>query len=259
MNGEYRHIFRLLVIVLTCAVLIRVPSLDAQGPCDSPVPHVKDPGEVSVFVPGVSSSTGTFTPATVSHLNYHEMTNNTFSGIFAGVRQLDARVGFERGTGRTVRLQYVSGIYFQVLEVAAKMGRVFQAAEDRPEDNLAIAVISDALWGSMFQFDPDAVGRSVMVDGRRVTIIGIMPPGFLGVLQTTDETMWLPGASMPGADNRSSEGYTYFVVRPSGPTLQETRRYFSQLPARLVEAFPDVNQKFKTVTFQGWPLNCLRQ
>jgi hypothetical protein len=133
---------------------------------------------------------------------------------------------------------------------------VINPDEDVPEDDLAIAVISDQLWMSMFQLDPDVVGRTIRVDGRPVKIIGVAPSGFHGVLQASEETLWLPGASMPGAKNRdSSQGYAHFVVTlGDGVTWQEAQRHFEKLPAQLVNAFPDVNQKFKTVSFYNYGL-----
>ena len=75
------------------------------------------------------------------------------------------------------------------------------------------------------------------------------------------ETLWLPGAIMPGANNRGSEGYAHFVVTlGDGATWKEARGHFARLPAALVKAFPDVNQKFKTVSFYEYgPLTCLSQ
>ena len=66
---------------------------------------------------------------------------------------------------------------------------------------------------------------------------------------------------MPGAKNRDSEGYAHFVVTlEDAGTRQEARRHFSKLPQRLVNAFPDVNQKFKTVSFYDLGLlNCASQ
>jgi hypothetical protein len=111
-------------------------------------------------------------------------------------------------------------------------------------------VISDQLWMSMFHLDPDVVGRTIKVNGRRVTIVGVAPPGFHGILEPSEETLWLPGASMPGAMNRGSEGYAHFVVTLGDDiTWQEARRHFRELPALLANAFPEVNQKFKTVSF----------
>lgn len=242
---------QLMLNVLLTAIVAALPSAEAQRYCNSPVPYFPNRSEVSLFVSGTSSSTGNFTLTSVSHLNYHEMGNHFFSAIFAGFRVTDARVSDGGGAERTVPVQYVTGSYFQVLDVNAQMGRVINPDEDRPEDDLAIAVISDQLWVSMFQLDPDVVGRTIKVNDRRVKIIGVTPPGFHGVMQPSEETLWLPGASMPGARNRdSSEGYAHFIVTlGDGVTWQEARRHFEKLPAQLANAFPDVNQKFKSVSF----------
>ena len=59
------------------------------------------------------------------------------------------------------------------------------------------------------------------------------------------------GSEYVGAWNRdSAEGYAHFVVTlGDGVTWQEARRHFEKLPARLANAFPDVNQKFRSVSF----------
>jgi hypothetical protein len=246
---------QLVLIVLMFAILIGVQSAEAQRYCDSPDPDFLNRSEVSLFVSGFSTSTENFTPSTVSHLNWHEMTNQflkapSFPGLVAGFRLVDARVSHEGAAERTVRVQFATALYFEVLGVRAQMGRTFNGDEERPEDSNAIAVISDQLWLSMFHLDPEVVGRTMKVNGRRVTIIGVAPRGFHGVLQPSEETVWLPGASMPGASNRGSEGYAHFVVTlGDGATSQEARRHFGKLPAALANAFPDVNHKFKTVSF----------
>lgn len=242
---------QLMLHVLLAAIVVSVPSVEPQRYCNSPVPYFPNRSEVSLFVSGISSSAGNFTLTSVSHLNYHEMQNHFFPALFAGFRVMDARVSDGGRAERTLRAQFVTGSYFQVLDVNAQMGRVINPGEDVPEDDLAIAVISDQLWLSMFQLDPDVVGRTIKVNDRRVKIIGVAPPGFHGVMQSSEETLWLPGASMPGAKNRdSSEGYAHFIVTlGDGVTWQEARRHFEKLPAQLANAFPDVNQKFKSVSF----------
>lgn len=253
---------QLMLHVLFAAIVVSVSSAEPQRYCNSPFPYFPNRSEVSLFVFGISSSTGNFALTSVSHLNYHEMQNHFFPALFAGFRVMDARVSDGERAERTLRAQFVTGSYFQVLDVNAPMGRMINPGEDVPEDDLAIAVISDQLWRSMFQLDPDVVGRTIKVNDRRVKIIGVAPPGFHGVMQSSEETLWLPGASMPGAKNRdSSEGYAHFIVTlGDGVTWQEARRHFEKLPAQLANAFPDVNQKFKSVSFYDLGLlNCASQ
>jgi hypothetical protein len=252
MNGERPQMISrpVMLNVLTAAILMWAPSAAAQRTCDPPVPGLRNRSEVSLFVSGFWSSSEKFTQSSVSHQNYHEMTNHTFPAIFAGLRVEEARVADDGAAERRLHVQFVSHRYFDVLGISAAMGRTFDGNDDRPEDKPAVAVISDQLWLSMFYLDPRVVGRRMKVNGRRVTIVGVAPSGFHGVLQTAEETLWLPGASMPGANTRGSEGYTHFVVT-LGDDIRwdDARRYFGTLPSLLAKAFPDVNQKFKAVGF----------
>lgn len=237
--------------VLLACLVGAVPSAEAQRYCKpSPVPEFINQSQVALFVSGSSSGAGNYTLNSVSHLNYLEMTNHNFPGIIAAFRVEDARVSREEGAEQTVRVQFVTGRYFDVLDVTPQMGRMIEIAEDAPENAPATAVISDHLWMSMFQLDPDVVGRRIKVNGRRAKIVGVAPPGFTGVLQSSEDTIWFPGAGVPGAGNRTSEGYAHFVVTLGDEiTWDEAGRFFRKVPALLVNAFPDVNQKFKTISF----------
>jgi len=75
--------------------------------------------------------------------------------------------------------EYVPGIQMtaslaDVLQVEPRLGRWFSRAEDDAGADLAI--ISDSLWRTMFGGDPSILGRSVIVNGKSVSIIGVMPP-----------------------------------------------------------------------------------
>ena len=57
------------------------------------------------------------------------------------------------------------------------LGRAFAPGEDVPGRD-AIAVIGYGLWQQLFAGDPGAVGATIRVDGKPLTIIGVAPPGF---------------------------------------------------------------------------------
>jgi MacB-like periplasmic core domain len=258
-KGSIGQRVRFLVISLTCSILASAPSADAQTTCDAAMPGVHNPSEVSVFVTGYSSRTGDFTLSSVSHLNYNEISTRPITAVFAGFRLMDGRVARPGQTERTVRVQVTTAAYFDVLGVRPQMGRMFLPDEDRPEDTPAVAVISDQLWLSMFYLDPGTVGQKMTVNGRRVTIVGIAPQGFHGVQQPSEETLWLPGALLPDANDRRSEGYSHFVVRLGDDTTwRQAVRDFARLPPLLAKLFPAENQKFKNVSFYDLgPITCL--
>jgi putative ABC transport system permease protein len=70
----------------------------------------------------------------------------------------------------------VSANFFRVLGVEPALGRTFLPAEDRPD--AAVVVISHSLWERDLASDANAIGKTLIVDGGRRTIVGIMRPEF---------------------------------------------------------------------------------
>jgi putative ABC transport system permease protein len=71
----------------------------------------------------------------------------------------------------------VSHDYFRVLGVSPQLGRVFLPEEDTP-GGAAVVMLSHGLWTRRFGADPDIVGRTIQLDGRAHTVVGVMPAGF---------------------------------------------------------------------------------
>ena len=61
------------------------------------------------------------------------------------------------------------------------LGRTFRPDEDEVPQRDAVVVLSDGLWKRRFGGDPGVVGRTIPLDGRGYTVIGVMPPWFRGV------------------------------------------------------------------------------
>jgi putative ABC transport system permease protein len=96
----------------------------------------------------------------------------------------------------------VSANFFALLGVPAERGRIFQ-----PEDGRAgaprVAVISHAFWQQRFGGDPSVIGQSLTLSGERVTLIGVMPPGFRDTSQSNERQIWLnPHQHRAGLDTQ---------------------------------------------------------
>jgi len=72
---------------------------------------------------------------------------------------------------------WVTGDFFTTLGVPPILGRTFRPGEDRPGASL-VAVISHALWQRHLSGDPNAIGRSITLDDKSYTVIGVMPRDF---------------------------------------------------------------------------------
>src|SRR5262249_5573213 len=68
----------------------------------------------------------------------------------------------------------VTAGFFEMLGIVPSLGRTFSTAEDHPGAD-GVAVISHALWLRRFGGDSTIVGRSVNLDGKPVTIVGVLP------------------------------------------------------------------------------------
>ena len=88
-----------------------------------------------------------------------------------------------------VRGAAISASLFTTLGVRAALGRVFGAGADEPGAAPEV-VLSERLWSRLFDRSPKALGRTVRLNGRAYTVIGVMPRRFQFPNAQTD--LWLP-------------------------------------------------------------------
>ena len=68
----------------------------------------------------------------------------------------------------------VNAAYFNVFGIVPAIGRGFLTAEEQPGAN-GVAVLGHALWMRRFGGDPRIVGRAITLDGRSITVVGVLP------------------------------------------------------------------------------------
>ena len=106
-------------------------------------------------------------------------------GIAFGIA-LDAAPKAERVFG-----QIVSPEYFSVLGIPAARGRVFSPDVDKPGE-APVVVVGDRFWRERLNSDPNAVGRTVRLNGQTATIVGITPKDFLGAMPIVAAEIFIP-------------------------------------------------------------------
>ena len=79
------------------------------------------------------------------------------------------------GAEAVVSARVAAGM-FPLLGVRPRMGRVFEDSDSSSCQNCV--VLGDTLWKSQFQRDPEVIGRSLVLNGRTVTVIGVLPRDF---------------------------------------------------------------------------------
>src|SRR5262245_61364169 len=99
----------------------------------------------------------------------------------------------------------VSGNFFEVVGIRAAIGRPFAPEEDAAPAAHPVVVLSDAFWRARFGGDPGVVNRSIAINGRPFTIVGVAPPGFDGFAYADNaEQLWVPLAMQASVMPRST-------------------------------------------------------
>jgi putative ABC transport system permease protein len=149
---------------------------------------------------------------------------------WAGVT-LDGDQGAERILGARV-----TGGFFDVYRVPPALGSVFGSAHDEPGRD-QVAVLSHRLWTQRFGSDPAIVGRDILINQRRHTVLGVMPPSF--VFTASDELLWTPMALTPPQKEIRSEHTLTVVARlRDGLTVAQANAHVAAIAERRREREP---------------------
>jgi predicted permease len=129
------------------------------------------------------------------------------------------------GEGEAERIEAldVSSNFFQTLGVSAVAGRFFGPEQERLE-NQAVAVISSRLWQRRFEDAPDAMGKTIRLNGKNFTIIGVAPPE---LQYPAKVDAWVPLSFIKTPDNMVFNSHSaetrVFARLKSGVTLAEAQ------------------------------------
>jgi predicted permease len=145
--------------------------------------------------------------------------NQVFSGLVCRTGNYYS-IGFQ-GRTELVEGEDVSGNYFSVLGVGAAVGRVFTAADDVTEGGHPLAVLSYTYWKTRFAGDPAVIGKTIVVNGYPLTVIGVSQAGFDGVHQGYSPQVRVPMAMHD------------LLPKTSFPELRNRRRRFVEVFGRL--------------------------
>jgi predicted permease len=128
---------------------------------------------------------------------------------------------------------------FTVLGAKPVLGRVFLPEEDRP-GAAHVVLISQGLWKRRFGSDRGLLGREILLNGWKYTVVGVMPAGFAYPSQNID--LWTPMAFTPQQLALRDTHYLEVVGRlQPGVTLAKANAELQVLCKRLARAYPDTN------------------
>lgn len=148
------------------------------------------------------------------------------------------------GFGEPLRLEtaQVSGGFFPTLRATTNLGRTMTEADDQPGHN-NVVVISSNLWRDRFGSDPAAVGRSITLDGKSFTVIGVMPASFQ--YPSDNVQLWVPLSIVPDSavpHIRSVRWLSVVGRLKAGKTSAEAHANVETILKGLAAQYPESNQ-----------------
>ncbi len=145
------------------------------------------------------------------------------------------------GTSRPERLQgfAVSADFFALLGIPPALGRTFSASEEQPGRDQVI-VISNGFWKRQLAADPGAAGRAISLNGRRFTVVGVMPEEFDFPLGTD---VWTPLAMGPAERGERNARTLGLLARlKTDVSVEQASAETAAIASRLERLYPDANR-----------------
>ena len=128
-----------------------------------------------------------------------------------------------------VSVELLSGNAFATLGVGAALGRVFSPADDTVAA-APVVVLSDAFWERRFNRAPAVVGQQVVVNTTSMTVVGIAPPGFTGIVANESPAFFVPITALQ-------------AIRPTWQGLDDRRFRWLHIVARRAPGLSDAQVK----------------
>ncbi len=181
-----------------------------------PLPFL-DPGRLIVLYERITHDPHQFNVTAPDILTFQRETK-TFSGIGGYISANYLMTG--AGAPLQAQAERVTASLFPVLGVDPLLGRTFTQQED--DNSAPVTVLSYALWKNRFQSDPNILGKTIDLDKRPYTVIGVMPRNFAFPLDAgrfSGRDLWVPMSFTPEEKNREGDDFDYGAVARLKPGI----------------------------------------
>ena len=155
--------------------------------------------------------------------------------------------------------EFATSNYMNVLGIQPQLGRFFTAEEEQAQGAAAVTVIGHRFWQSRFNGDPAALGQSLQFNGKRYTIVGVMPKNFEGTFPGLAPEVWIPimmadsldsfgqidVVPSPGTTKIDRRGFRFLWVTgrlKDGVNLPQAQSQIQSVMANLTREFPQSNK-----------------
>lgn len=180
------------------------------------------------------------------YVDYLEATRS-FEGL-AVYREENLSLGLADGQAAQVGGMLVSCNYFTTLYVRVRLGRGFLPGECAHVGDGTVAVLGEGYWERQFGADSAIVGRTLVVNGVRLTVIGVAEAGFIGTSESLSRAdVWIPITMHPTL----AHGRDNIIMRPNASWLVAVGRLRPGVTRAQAEAELEVIAHRRDLTYPG--------
>ena len=171
--------------------------------------------------------------------------NRVFSALGVFDRQRTATLT-RGGEAQAVEVSAVAPDMFTLLGTSAHRGRVL-LPDDVRDGPPVVAVLGHALWTTRFGADSAVIGKDITLDGRNVTVVGVMPPRFY--VPGTPAEVWTPLQLAGLPDDHSFRFLRVLARLRPGVDLETAKSQMDAVALAIARESP--------VTNKGWSVNIM--
>ena len=228
------------VVVITLALGIGATTAIfslVEGVLLRPLPF-RDPERLVIL--GEHLGTGPNTPVSAREIGMYSEATKAFSAMGGWIG-----ASYELSGGavpEAVNAARVTAGVFQTLDVQPVLGRVFSKTEE--DERQPLTVISYSLWLNRFHRDPNVLGKSIDLDRKAYTIVGVMPRSFEFPLQTgrlNQAQLWVPMSLTPeelSEDNAGFFGFRMVARLKDGVTMAQAAQDADRVAQQIMKGYP---------------------
>jgi predicted permease len=194
---------------------------------------------------GLHQSKANFVNGAISFPNFLDWRKGNRSFSSMAIMRRYAFILTGSGEAEQVSGLFISSEFFDLLGVKPALGRTLRPGEDAI-GAAPVALIAAGFWQRKFGSSPDVLEKSITLDGRSFTVIGVVPASFqLPFQDNRVRDVYLPIGqwSNPFLARRSAPLGIHGIGRlKPGVTLEQARADMASVTGNLAAAFPDVNK-----------------
>ena len=166
-----------------------------------------------------------------------------------------AHLSIEGKAPERVYLEVVTPDAFDAIHVPAAVGRTLIPADGEKAGSAPVVVLSHACWTNRFGADPGVVGRTILLNGRTFTVVGVAREGFTAFATMLDVSAFVPTGAI---NSLRTEGGGWLEWRSApvwralgrlkpGVSLEQARAEIATITAQIVAENPDTHHGVSSV------------